>query len=416
MTTIDDDIIEDALQYFPRVVNYLRKGHPLQSLVYHDYCYRSDVKTMWESLLDEVIPTCCFTAMNLLRLKMDLLICTRICFEKKVPERCRPDTEDRLMKFLARDGLWEGQSFEDGIQDFLEAFFKTEKSKMKDPNEKIVLGLGNELEDRFIFEIREFLMELYEACRKEIQTDLIVKNVLRSISGEPNPKETDWVTGWNEIKSDHHYDTEFVTNRPNMRQFVCVTAPQPLYCPGFDNLEAADIDDVEKLKVDLNDYLERGTEVVPARFYKTFCFTGISKESVFTESGLKSSRTEEYGIAENCRGLPHIDSIDLLLVNGEQVDLLMTILEDLLVPLEKRNPSPDPNTPHDPARKKRKRSPSPVPKKRQPKFYGPSAKPAVLQDFRPTRRDPIMTQDDTSWLNIPALLGTIAAALYVTYR
>ena len=86
MTTIDDDIIEDALQYFPRVVNYLRKGHPLQSLVYHDYCYRSDVKTMWESLLDEVIPTCCFTAMNLLRLKMDLLICTRICFEKKVPE------------------------------------------------------------------------------------------------------------------------------------------------------------------------------------------------------------------------------------------------------------------------------------------------------------------------------------------
>jgi len=415
MTTIDDDIIKNALQYFPRVVNYLRKGHPLQSLVYHDYCDRSSVKSMYESLLDEVIPTCCFTAMNLLRLKMDLLICTRICFENKEEDRCRPDTEDRLIKFLARDGLWEGQSFEDGIQDFLEAFFKTEKSKMKDPNEKIVLGLGNELEDRFIFEIREFLMELYKACDDKIQKDLIVENVPRSITGTHDPKQTDWVCGWNERNSRLHYDPEFVTHRPNMSQFVCVTAPQPLYCPGFDNLEAADIDDVEKLKVDLNDYLERGTEVVPARFYKTFCFTGISNESVFTESGLKSSRTEEYGIVENSRDLPHIDNIDLLMINGEQVDLLMTILEDLLVPLEKRNLSPDPNTPPDPPRKKRKRSPSPVPEKRQPKFYGPSATPAVIEDFRPTRRDPIMTQDD-GWLNIPALLGTIAAALYVTYR
>ena len=428
MTTIDPKLIEKAESYFPRGVNYLAAGHPLQSLVYHDYCYASDVKQLYNILIEDVIPTCCITRMNLLRLKMDLLICTRICFENKHPDRGE-GIEKKLIAFLSRHEVGFTGTFLGGIRDFLEDFFALESSGIGHTHHKIVLGLGIFVsmisgdmfyeDEKFIFELRELLMETYHACPVSEKKRFLSGIVPRNVGTEHIPNQTDWVLGWAYPDaygetSRHHYDREFATNRPNMRQFICVEDPRK----PFFVTDTAEIS-LDEVANELYPYLERAADVLPTVFYQIFCMTGLANEFVFTEHGFMSpTRSEEFGIPENCRNLPEDfllkEKLDLVHVNEEQVNSLLRIIEDLAVPLQKRGESPPKDTPPDlPRKRKRSISPSPAPERKYPQYASPAAKsayvkkpkvytvsdkPAVLhefrtepqpqQDFRPTRGGP----------------------------
>ena len=317
MTTTDLPAAESGLEYIPGVVNYLALGHPVQSLVYHDYCYASlKPKMMYEVLTEDVIPTCCFTAANLLRFKMDLLICTRICFENKHAER-GVNIEERLIDLLSQTGVEFEGGFLEGIERFLIDYYQIERELIKDnPDKKIVLGLSNVHTDNFIAVLLELLRACYDACPKAEKERFMGQEVVtRSVTGEHDPNVTDWRLGWNEPHSDHFYDQNFVTTRPNMKHFLWVVDPkQPLF-----QLEPAKIS-LDEVEEELHAYLDRSAEALPADFFKTFCLTGLANQEVFSTDGFKSGPERHYGFPDNCASLPDDfltdNKPDLTEVNG----------------------------------------------------------------------------------------------------
>ena len=396
MTTTDLPAAESGLEYIPGVVNYLALGHPVQSLVYQDYCYASlKPKMMFEVLTQDVIPTCCFTAENLLRFKMDLLICTRICFENKLPNR-GGNIEERLINLLRETGAEIEGGFLEGIERCLIDYYQIERELIKDnPDKKIVLGLGNVHTDNFIAVLLELLRACYDACDKPERERFMGKEViLRNVTGEHDPNVTDWRLGWNEPHSDHFYDQNFVTTRPNMKHFLWVVDPKrPLF-----QLEAAEIslDDVEE---ELYAYLDRSAEALPTNFYKTFCLTGLANSEVFTVEGFESGPDRQYGIRDNCARLSNyfLKEKNLTEVNGPQVRELMKIVARSIEP--RRGPSPE---------AVREEAPAPAVKKPAPKVYTGEGK---IEEFRteeqvPVRRKPPTAKKaDNNYVWIGALLG-----------
>jgi len=404
MTTTDRELMVDGAQYFPSVVNYLAKEHPVQSLVYLDYCNAMQgVKMEYEALTQDVIPACCFTAMNLLRFKMDLLICTRICFENKHPDAGR-DIEERLLQFLVSKTGINISNFMEGIRGFLEEYFKTEFAKIESNlSAKIVLGLGKPYEDRFIAELLELLRACYDAVPVKKRTvagyDVFQSGTVpRNVGDEHIPHQTDWRVGWDDSDSRISYDKDFETNRPNMKHFLWVANPKTaLY-----ELEPAQVS-LDAVDDELHAYLERRTEVLPANFYKSFCLTGLANEVVFTEDGFKRGLRKDYGFRENIEEMPAgflaENMPDLTEVNGGEVDTLMRIVGGLATPLQQRR-SPEREAPP-PAK--------PAVKKAASKVYSGQGK---IEEYRaeehvPTPGGPVTKKTaDNSWVwGVGLLIG-----------
>ena len=386
MTTIDAKTLEYGEKAFPRIVNFLTSNHPLPSLVYHDYCYNTQEKNRYEGLLEDVLQCCCFTAINLLRLKMDLIISTRIAFDKAKLRRV--ELRKQIISFLSNTGVKLNGTDQSHWFPFLKEFFKVEREKIKNPEERFVLGVNlKKYDGTFIEGIRGLLFECYHACELPEKNFLREGDFKRFIGGKRSKNETEWFCGFDDDEED------FFMKRPNIRQFICTVPKTALF--QFD--DPANVD-IEKFGLETTNYLDRIKEELPSLFHKTFCLTGVRNDLMFTFEGLKQGRTLEYGIPENCRNLgieeQNFDKkVDLMTVNEIRVHEFLQFVLRESEPLQVRGPSPEKN----PTKEK-------TPEK--PKMYLPSEKPAVLQEFRPTRRVPkvIQQQDGFVYLGIGAFL------------
>ena len=222
MTTIDPKTFKYGENAFPRIVNFLAAGHPLPSLVYHDYCYNTQEKPRYDGLIEDVIPCCCFTAINLLRLKMDLIISTKIAFQKAI--RRKEHLEKQIISFLSSTGIpLEGTQQSDWYP-FLKEFFRLERQAMEDENEKFVLGLGlKQYDGSFIEAIRGLLYDCYHACEDKEKINLRTGVLTRFIGSKRSRDETEWFCGFEDD------DEDFLMKRPNIHQFMCTAPKLPLF-------------------------------------------------------------------------------------------------------------------------------------------------------------------------------------------
>ena len=117
-------------------------------------------------------------------------------------------------------------------------------------------------------------------------------DVPRNVGTDIEPHKTHWKLGWNERDgrgdiSRHHYDREFATNRPNMKQFLCIEDPRNPFFP----MEAAKVS-LEEIADEIYPFLERTSDALPSAFHKSFCMTGLANRLVFTVEGFKQTRTQ----------------------------------------------------------------------------------------------------------------------------